>query len=84
LSNPDFLHLSINLTLQGLMDMAGNVWEWMGNYFDKKEDFFALRGGSWDGDVTHLRCSARDCLLPDYGWLSVIGFRVCRAFVPGL
>ncbi len=34
----------------GLMDMAGNAWEWMENYYDKDQDWMALRGGSFLDD----------------------------------
>ncbi len=65
-------------TPQGLMDMAGNVWEWMGNYYDEDKKFFALRGGSWfDYDVS-LRCAARYFGRPVLRYLSV-GFRVLRS-----
>ncbi|NIM13489.1 MAG: SUMF1/EgtB/PvdO family nonheme iron enzyme [Candidatus Aminicenantes bacterium] len=70
-------------TPHGLMDMAGNVWEWMENYYDKDEVFFALRGGSWGRGGASLRCSARDCGVPDVG-LGSCGFRVLRAFAPSL
>ena len=30
-----------------LWDLAGNVWEWQANLFNKDHDFLALRGGSW-------------------------------------
>jgi len=60
-----------------LMDMAGNVWEWMGNYYDEEKKFFALRGGSWNFDVTVLRCSARVYGDPDDDW-GFYGFRVVR------
>jgi hypothetical protein len=31
----------------GLWDCHGNLWEWSGNWYDDKESFRSLRGGSW-------------------------------------
>jgi len=65
------------------MDMAGNVWEWMDNDYDKDKKVFALRGGSWGIDDPALRCSARDYCGPDDLWYDR-GFRVLRGLAPGL
>ncbi|UCG58495.1 MAG: SUMF1/EgtB/PvdO family nonheme iron enzyme, partial [Phycisphaerales bacterium] len=63
-------------TPEGLMDMAGNVWEWMENWHEKHVGKYrSLRGGSWVDDAGCLRCSFRvDC----YPVLRVsrLGFRV--------
>jgi len=68
-------------TPEGLMDLAGNVWEWCENLYGKgayREDARSLRGGSWLIGPDLLRCSARYDLLPDLSWLNA-GFRVVRA-----
>ena len=62
----------------GVMDMAGNVWEWQANYSGeeyKDEKTLRLRGGSWDYDVVVARVSIRISLLP-FGRSDNIGFRV--------
>jgi formylglycine-generating enzyme required for sulfatase activity len=66
-------------TPSGLMDMAGNVWEWMENLYSKKKKDCALRGGSWDDFDIALRCSARFYYLPGNHWLLLRGFRVAAS-----
>ncbi|MCP4213030.1 MAG: SUMF1/EgtB/PvdO family nonheme iron enzyme [bacterium] len=60
----------------GLMDMAGNAWEWMVNYYADNKRVLALRGGSYSRDASFLFCGARDLNDPpdlrDY----YVGFRV--------
>ena len=65
-------------TPEGLYDMAGNVWEWMDNWYDEKKKCRALRGGSWYSGTYGLRCSARVNLDPE-GRDSAFGFRVVRS-----
>lgn len=75
-------------TGSGLYDMAGNVWEWMDNEFDKTVGQSlrgipeggtvkspALRGGSWFYTPEHAACSYRGGILP-VDWYFSIGFRV--------
>jgi formylglycine-generating enzyme required for sulfatase activity len=60
------------------MDMAGNVWEWMENLYEKAGEARALRGGSWSYTTGHLRCAARGPNHPVNLWDGV-GFRVVCA-----
>jgi len=59
----------------GVMDMAGNVWEWQANYQNMKEGLLGLRGGSWLLIRDFARVSVRNAIRP-YLWDSFIGFRV--------
>ncbi len=72
----------------GVLDMAGNVWEWTNSCYrrypyhvdDGREALTAtglrvVRGGSYNHDLRHIRCAARDGMAPGVRDL-YIGFRV--------
>jgi eukaryotic-like serine/threonine-protein kinase len=73
----------------GALDMAGNVWEWVFDYFD--QNYYSrseydnprgpasgsrrvIRGGSWFNPVDGLRTVSRASLPPQDG-LDTVGFR---------
>ena len=69
-------------TPEGLMDMAGNAWEWMENWYDEDKKYRTLRGGSWSFLSDYLRCAARILNNPWSLWYYV-GFRVVFLCAPG-
>ena len=81
-------HLPRGASPYGVLDMAGNVWEWTNSLYrrypyqhdDGREDRQTqgqrvVRGGSYNHDLRHIRCATRDGMAA--GARDVyIGFRV--------
>ena len=65
-----------NASPYGLYDMAGNVWQWMGNIYEGTH-YRYLRGGSKADYGYNLRIWTRNNVQPDYEGPS-IGFRCVK------
>jgi formylglycine-generating enzyme required for sulfatase activity len=59
----------------GVMDMAGNVWEWQANFYDLDHDSVVWRGGSYEDSQNVSRVSVRNGTLLGSAWRG-LGFRV--------
>ncbi|MEW6663810.1 MAG: SUMF1/EgtB/PvdO family nonheme iron enzyme [Thermodesulfobacteriota bacterium] len=58
-------------------DMAGNVWEWTTSQYERDQDLYVLRGGSWATDHRFARCACRTRGRPG-NRLFAVGFRCAR------
>jgi hypothetical protein len=64
-------------TPEGVLDLAGNDWEWMASYYNDSKRTFSLRGGSYYSNARSLRSAVRLHFVPG-DRNDVIGFRCLR------
>ena len=65
----------------GVLDLAGNVWEWTSSLFPDRPEQIVLRGGGWGNNPYCLRTSYRHGNPPDIG-LDMVGFRCASDAAP--
>ncbi len=65
----------------GILDLAGNVWEWTGSLYNESQPVRVVRGGSFDYSAWYLRSAYRDVDPPDVR-VSNFGFRCLREVFP--
>jgi formylglycine-generating enzyme required for sulfatase activity len=83
-------HYSRGVSPCGALDMAGNVWQWCEDWFERTAyaryangdesapssgQYRTDRGGSWQEDAHNCRCSERGALSPELRY-DTFGFRV--------
>ncbi|MCZ7582356.1 MAG: bifunctional serine/threonine-protein kinase/formylglycine-generating enzyme family protein [Deltaproteobacteria bacterium] len=62
----------------GVMDLAGNVWEWTATRLDKLPQFRILKGGAFDGKAQFTQCFEKFAHRED-GLIPTSGFRCARS-----
>ena len=67
----------LGITPEGLFSMAGNVWEWCEDWYNEKQNFRVIRGGSFFDLEHYLHCVYRIGAESNER-TNYIGFRVVR------
>ena len=69
------------VSVYGMVDAAGNTFDWTDSWFDAHAAHRVIRGGCWLNPVGYLRCALRGRNLPDLRNTGV-GFRPARFLTP--
>ena len=77
----------------GLYNMAGNIYEWVNDWYDENYyqkgrlynpqgpdtgSYRVIRGGSWFNTAWNLRCANRYYCAPDFA-MNIFGFRCAKS-----
>ena len=65
-------------SIYGMVDAAGNAWDWTDTWADDMRTLRVLKGGAWSSVVVNLRCASRVAYDPTIR-LAVTGFRCARS-----
>jgi serine/threonine-protein kinase len=65
------------VSVYGMADAAGGMWDWTDSWFDHRKALRVLRGGSWYVPPASVRCSNRVGYQP-LNRVTDVGFRCAR------
>jgi len=69
---------TLDESIYGVMDMAGNVSEWCNTFYDRQNNIRINRGAAWSyAESDYARCAARNGHSPS----DVAGFRGFRMVI---